>query len=95
MAEGTRTQGPRKGSTEARREVRRRSDGGVMLTRQVYRDIAESFRIALRRDGSPIRGGQTAYIARMVAADLKRDNRRFRYDLFYEACGLDEFGEVK
>lgn len=36
-----------------------------------------------------------AGIARELADYFKSNNPSFRYDFFYEACGLDEWGEVK
>ena len=38
---------------------------------------------------------EIARIARDLADEFKRSNTRFRYDRFFEACGLDPFGEVK
>lgn len=34
----------------------------------------------------------TARVARNIANILKDDSPRFRYDTFYAACGLDEWG---
>lgn len=36
-----------------------------------------------------------AGIARELADYFKSDNPNFRYDTFFDACGLDEWGEVK
>lgn len=33
-----------------------------------------------------------AHTVRALAVVLKEDNPRFRYDTFYEACGLDSYG---
>lgn len=36
-----------------------------------------------------------ADVARSLADKFKRDNPKFRYDKFFEACGLDVYGELK
>lgn len=36
-----------------------------------------------------------ASIARALAENFKRDNSAFRYDTFFEACGLDYDGKVE
>lgn len=35
-----------------------------------------------------------AKLVRDLAADFKADNSAFRYDRFFEACGLDSFGRL-
>lgn len=35
-----------------------------------------------------------AALARDLAQTFKRDNSNFRYDTFYEACGLDLHGAI-
>lgn len=35
-----------------------------------------------------------AGVAREMADYFKSDNPNFRYDVFFDACGLDEWGEV-
>lgn len=32
-------------------------------------------------------------LTQRLAEEMKRDNPRFRYDKFFEACGLDGWGE--
>lgn len=62
-----------------------------MASRKMYRSVALSLKTALgMTDDKPV----VARIARDLALDFKRENEAFRYDLFFEACGLDAFGEV-
>lgn len=68
----------------------------MAATRSLYRSVAKDFanmldaadRLGLDRD-------TLATAARNVAQSFKIDRSEFRYDKFFEACGLDGFGYVK
>lgn len=63
-------------------------------SRSLYEDIASSTKFVMNDPiTSPDQKLIVAWLARQIADDLKRDNRAFRYDKFFEACGLDEHGE--
>jgi hypothetical protein len=61
------------------------------MSRKHYRQIAAVINDN-RRSESAIARLAVAGVARDIADILKRDNPRFRYDKFFEACGLDAFG---
>lgn len=69
------------------------------LTRWVYREMASKVQAALTvaaTEGfspSPRQRG-IAQGVRAVSEALKAENHRFRYDHFYAACGLNEWGYV-
>jgi len=65
------------------------------MTRKNYRSVAEGIKHVLDSDENPIFKRAVAATTRSLAEEFKRDNSNFRYDKFYEACGLDSFGEVK
>lgn len=64
------------------------------MTRKHYREVAEAFRRATH-DAYPDTHTQmvVAELARDLADLFKRDNSSFRYDTFFEACGLNEWGK--
>jgi hypothetical protein len=63
-----------------------------MFPRKDYAAIAQQIRYALG-DGADDRYSLgVAHAARNVADALKASNPRFRYDVFFAACGLDSFG---
>jgi hypothetical protein len=64
------------------------------MTRRHYRAIAEGFKAALNATSDAQREG-VATAAREVAAELKADNGRFRYDKFYAWIGLNEWGRLE
>ena len=65
------------------------------LRREIYREIANGINIrmgiATLLDETFIAEG-VAQATRTVAGALKRENANFRYDVFYSACGLDDWG---
>lgn len=65
----------------------------MAATRKLYCDLADRLRQLLDQDD--ICKDTVAATARTIATGLKIDNPQFRYDTFYEACGLDYFGYVK
>ena len=68
-----------------------------MMGRKDYRSIAGAFAnaLSLHVDYYAQEGDGIALAARNVAEALKADNPNFRYDKFFEAIGLDSWGEVK
>lgn len=56
-------------------------------SRTLYRNLAHTIRQEVTT------GTMQASAVRALADDLKRDNSSFRYDRFFQACGLDEYGE--
>jgi len=67
----------------------------MSMTRKHYREAAEEISIILNYTSDPVAKAAVADVARSLAAMFKRDNSNFRYDTFYEACGLDLWGNVK
>jgi hypothetical protein len=65
----------------------------MAATRKLYCELAEEFSLALSRDDTC--SDTVAHCVRKTADVLKRDASKFRYDYFFEACGLDSFGYVK
>jgi hypothetical protein len=67
----------------------------MAMSRKHYREAAETVREAVEGANTP--GGVEAAsdIARGLADMFKRDDPKFRYDTFYAACGLNEWGKVK
>lgn len=63
----------------------------MSMTRKDYRAIAEQIKWSLKGANEDATQG-VAQTARNVADALKADNSRFRYDTFFEACGLDSYG---
>lgn len=63
----------------------------MAASRKMYREIAESIRMNLA-GLTPKQTEGAAIIVRAIANDFKCDNRVFRYDTFFTAAGLDEFG---
>lgn len=66
---------------------------------QRYEDIAKDVHNSLVRaqNLSPVRKAAAIaaieYLVEDIAISLKTDNSKFRYDTFFEACGLDGFGK--
>ena len=63
------------------------------MSRKDYRVFAEA--IAHRISDPTCNAYTVAIVAQDIADICKRDNANFRYDRFYAACGLTEWGEVK
>lgn len=62
----------------------------MSATRKLYTELAKSIQATLiHADPHAV-----ALVTRAIAIDLKRDNAAFRYDRFFEACGLDAHGQV-
>jgi hypothetical protein len=68
----------------------------TMTSRKLYRALADDVNAALAamQDNKEGREGVAA-LARRMSDTLRYDNPRFRYDKFYEACGLTEWGGPK
>lgn len=65
----------------------------MAITQKNYRAFAEEIKLSIARDVGEGGGGQEiASVARRIADVMKADNPRFRYDTFFEACGLDSYG---
>ena len=65
----------------------------MAASRKTYRLIAERLRCELNYANSDVKD-VTARAIRSVADALKIDNPAFRYDIFFEAVGLDIHGYV-
>lgn len=65
----------------------------MATSRKDYRAAAEAFKVASAFERREARDA-LAHAARLLADHFKRDNPAFRYDRFFEACGLDAFGHV-
>ncbi len=63
-----------------------------MASAALYRRLAIALSDALRDETTRL---GVAVAARAVADVLKADNPRFRYDAFFDACGLDPYGVHK
>lgn len=66
-----------------------------MATARMYRDVADSIERMVAHAERQADKEVIAHVTRELADCLKRDNRAFRYDKFFEACGLNEFGFPK
>lgn len=67
----------------------------MAASRKLYRELASEFEALLAAAADTGLDTKTlASAARCTAYALKRDNIAFRYDLLFEACGLDSFGKV-
>lgn len=66
----------------------------VALSRQDFQAAADTIARALRTDNEAARI-TAAFIARDLADHFKKRNSAFRYDRFFEACGLDSFGYLR
>jgi len=64
------------------------------MTRKHYRMIAEDIRHSITMADSNAATDAISRLARDMAASFKRDNSSFRFDTFYAACGLNEWGNV-
>jgi hypothetical protein len=73
----------------------------MTMSRKQYRAFAAVIRAEV--DGLPnllprnrnAAGAAIASLAHNLAIVLKEDNSAFRYDTFFEAAGLDGFGNIK
>ncbi len=63
----------------------------MTATRKLYNEVADTikFRVGMA-EGDELK--TVASLVRDLANDFKRDNRAFRFDRFFEACGLDSVG---
>lgn len=65
----------------------------MATSRKDYQAAALAFKTAAAFE--PLEAREAlAHAARLLADDFKASNPRFRYDRFFEACGLDAFGHV-
>jgi hypothetical protein len=62
-------------------------------TKRLYVTVAADIAKALERED--ICKDSVALVTRKLASNFKFESSRFRYDTFFEACGLDSFGYVK
>lgn len=64
-----------------------------MMSRKHYRDVATAIHDAQTIADDATRKAIAA-LARELADRFRRDNAAFRFDRFFEACGLDAFGDM-
>lgn len=70
-----------------------------MMSRKHYQDFANMIHgeLVAAQKLTPVRKataiGVVERLADQIALTCKIDNSRFRYDTFFEACGLDGFGK--
>jgi hypothetical protein len=70
------------------------------MSRKHYREFAATIHNAVDAlDGlTPVRRAAAVAVIENIADGIsytcKRDNYNFRYDTFFEACGLDAYGKV-
>lgn len=62
------------------------------MSRKDYRTVA--LRVRQSIEHFPDSAEALSLTARLMADDFKIENPSFRYDVFYAACGLDEWGEA-
>lgn len=64
-------------------------------SKRLYVDVADEIkRLLVTYDGDSDATQIIAHTMRKVAAAFKRDNRSFRYETFFTACGLSARGEI-
>lgn len=66
----------------------------MAASRKLYRMIAENVKQDLEGNNGQRQAGIALVVRESIAPALKADNPNFRYDYFFEACGLDEFGLI-
>lgn len=70
------------------------------MSRKHYREVAENIAYEVRLLGglTPVRRLAKSEVIEQWAGSMalmfKHDNSNFRYDTFFEACGLDAYGKV-
>ncbi len=67
----------------------------MAMSRKNYRAVAESIKGRLEANYEDAYNEvlvEISALARDLARVFKQDNHNFRYDKFFEACGLDSFG---
>lgn len=64
-----------------------------MANRALYRSVAKDVAATLAK--ADVCTDSVAELARRIAQTFKLDRAEFRYDKFFDACGLDSFGYVK
>lgn len=64
------------------------------MTRRDYIELAADFKIDLEQAHNADYAFGIAQAIRTVATALKRNNSAFQYVRFFEACGLNEWGEI-
>lgn len=67
----------------------------MAMSRKHYREAAETVKEVTAAAGTGVEVRAASDIAQGLARMFKRDNSNFRYDTFYEACGLDEWGQPR
>lgn len=68
----------------------------MSASRKLYRDVATGILDEMHfAEGNKSMQLTIATVARSVASSFKAERSEFRYDKFYEACGLTEWGEPK
>lgn len=71
----------------------------MSMSRKNYRDAAQTINNAVHAANAltPARKRASLLTCQDIASGLafmfKSDNPRFRYDTFFEACGLDAYGK--
>ena len=65
----------------------------MAMSRAGYIKLAEAYAAKLKITEGDVRKGVA--IAIRTTADVFKMDPRFRYDTFFEVCGLDAFGELK
>jgi hypothetical protein len=69
--------------------------GSIMaMSRKDYRAFAAVLKESLEASETQGEKYIVARTAKELAVTMKSDNSNFRYDTFFEACGLDGWGEV-
>jgi hypothetical protein len=63
------------------------------MSRKIYAQTALAIRATLG-ETEPETRGPVAALARCLADMFKRENAAFRYDRFFTAAGLDNWGEL-
>jgi hypothetical protein len=66
----------------------------MAASQRLYRELAKVIRRALNESYSCAYAVAVSDVAKGIADVLKWDNRAFRYDRFFPACGLDSWGEI-
>ena len=64
----------------------------MAMSRKHYREAAETVQEVIENAQTFAELSAASRIAQGLARMFKRDNSNFRYDTFYQACGLDEWG---
>lgn len=66
----------------------------MSMSRKEFQEIAIGIKNALTYADLKEEATAIALVARQIADVCKRSNSAFRYNQFYLACGLNEYGQV-